>query len=121
MRKTQARQAIVELLTKAARPLSAREIVEATARARPDINKSTVYRFIKSLLEAKQLVGISLPGRGALYELRNEKQHCHFTCESCLEVVCLDGTEVEVDRLVPAGYTVFPDHLVLSGLYPKCS
>jgi hypothetical protein len=35
--------------------------------------------------------------------------------------VCLHGTEVGVDRLVPEGYTVFPDHLVLSGLCPKCS
>jgi Fur family ferric uptake transcriptional regulator len=121
MRKTQARQAIVDLLSKSDRPVPARDIVLGVARARPDINKSTVYRFIKSLLESQQLISIPLPGRGALYELRREGEHYHFSCERCQEVLCLDNTKLELGRLVPRGYTVTPQNLVLSGICPKCS
>ena len=67
MRKPQARQAIVAPLSKSDRTVPARDIVLGVTRARPDINTSTVYRFIKSLLESQQLISIPLPGRGALF------------------------------------------------------
>lgn len=121
MRNTQARTIIIDLLTRTKRPVSANEIVDHVARSRPDINKSTVYRFIKTLLESDQLVAISLPGRGAMYELKGENDHHHFTCESCHDVVCLDNSKVEIKRMVPKGYAVSPQQLVLSGRCPSCS
>lgn len=121
MRKTQARQAIVELLAKAHKPVTAREIVDGIAKSRPDINKSTVYRFIKSLIDTNQLVAIPLVGKGALYELRTDALHHHFACEKCQDVVCLDGADVQLRRMVPQGFSVSPQHVVLSGLCAKCS
>jgi Fur family ferric uptake transcriptional regulator len=121
MRKTQARQAIFDLLSKSGKPVTARDIALGVARARPDINKSTVYRFIKSLLDSQQLTLIPLPGRGALYELRRDEEHYHFSCERCLEVLCLDNSKLRVGGLVPRGYTLSPQNLLLSGLCPKCS
>ena len=50
MRKMQARRAVVDLLSISGRPIPTREIVQGVAGARPDINKPTAYRFIKSLL-----------------------------------------------------------------------
>lgn len=121
MRKTQARQAIIEVLRAAGKPISAKEIGEAVSRGRPDLNKSTVYRFIKSLLASEQLVAISLPGRGAVYELRSERGHHHFTCERCHTVVCLKKTGLELRKVVPKGYAVSAQNVVLSGLCPDCS
>ncbi|MFO0415768.1 MAG: Fur family transcriptional regulator, partial [Pseudomonadota bacterium] len=68
MRNTQARQAIIEFLSGRNKPTTAREIVEAVAKQRPEINKSTVYRFIKTLTESGKLATIPVPGKGAVYE-----------------------------------------------------
>jgi Fur family ferric uptake transcriptional regulator len=121
MRKTQAREAIIDTLKKAKRPVTAREIIDAVADSRPDINKSTVYRFIKSLLASEQIVAIALPGKGSLYELRGAGSHHHFTCEKCQKVVCLGNSQLELKRMVPKGFAISPQHLVLSGLCARCS
>jgi Fur family peroxide stress response transcriptional regulator len=120
MRKTQARQAIIDFLTSRKQPTSAKEIVEAVACDRPDINKSTVYRFIKVLTDSSQLATIPIPGKGALYELRKDEPHYHFTCERCEEVVCMERESSQLKQLVPRGYSVSPEQLVLSGICPAC-
>lgn len=122
MRRTQAREAIVESLKKAKQPIAAQEIIAAVAESRPDINKSTVYRFINSLLESEQIIAIPVPGRGALYELRCDRpQHHHFACEKCQKVVCLLDSQLELKRIVPRGFSISQQNIVLSGKCPRCS
>lgn len=120
MRNTQARTAIIDFLASRTQPTSAKEIVDAVSCERPELNKSTVYRFINSLLEGGQLVMIQVPGRGAVYELRTKDAHYHFTCEECQAVICMGRESSNLKRLVPRGYTVSPEHLVLSGVCPNC-
>jgi Fe2+ or Zn2+ uptake regulation protein len=121
MRKTQARQAIIDFLGSCEKPTSAKEIVEAVASDRPDINKSTVYRFIKTLTEGAQVTVVPIPGKGALYELKNRKPHYHFSCSRCSEVVCVDRDQSQLGQLVPRGFAVSAENLVLSGLCPDCA
>lgn len=120
MRNTQARKAIIDYLTAQDRPTSAKEIEDAVASGRPDLNKSTVYRFIKALTESGQLATIPVPGRGAMYELRKSEPHYHFTCERCEEVICMKQSAADVKRLLPRGYSVSAEQLVLSGVCPAC-
>ena len=89
MRKTEVREAVIELLQSSNRPISAQEMIDEISRQRPAINKSTIYRFINALIENELLVTIALPGRALLYELRDPDAHHHFTCEECQEVTCL--------------------------------
>jgi Fe2+ or Zn2+ uptake regulation protein len=120
MRKSEVREAIIELFKCSNRPIAAQEIIDEIARDRPAINKSTVYRFINTLIESELLVTIALPGRALLYELRDRDAHHHFTCEECHEVTCLKAARMRLNRMVPDGYSVSPQHLVLSGRCPKC-
>jgi Fe2+ or Zn2+ uptake regulation protein len=120
MRNTQARQLIIEFLKGCSRPTSAKSIVEYVSETRPDINKSTVYRFIKALTEDGQLATIQVPGKSAVYEMRGKSPHYHFTCQVCDEVVCMGKQKSEVRRLVPRGYSVSSEQLVLSGVCPSC-
>lgn len=120
MRKTEVREAVIDLLQSSNRPISAQEIIDEIARQRPAINKSTIYRFINALIENELLVTIALPGRAMLYELRDPDAHHHFTCEECHEVTCLKASKMRLHRLVPEGFSVSPQHLVLSGRCPKC-
>ena len=120
MRNTQARTAIVEFLSGRTKPTTAKQIVEYVAARRPDINKSTVYRFIKALTEDGQLATILVPGKGAVYELRKKSPHYHFTCERCEEVICMERESAQLKRLVPRGYSLSPEALVLSGVCPAC-
>jgi Fur family ferric uptake transcriptional regulator len=120
MRNTQARQLILEFLKERRHPTSAKEIVEHVAGTRPEINKSTVYRFIKALNEDGQLKTIHVPGRGAVYEMRSNRPHYHFSCERCDTVVCMGRDSSTMKLLVPRGYSVSSEQLVLSGLCPSC-
>jgi len=120
MRNTQARQLIVAFLRARTKPTTAREIVEHVAKKRPDINKSTVYRFIKTLTEGGQLSTIQVPGKGAVYEMRRRDPHYHFTCEKCDEVTCLKRDGAVIRKLVPRGYALSQEHVVLSGVCPSC-
>jgi Fe2+ or Zn2+ uptake regulation protein len=120
MRNTQARQLIVEFLKQRTKPTTAKEIVEHVSETRPDINKSTVYRFIKALTEDGQLATIQVPGKSAVFEMRTKDPHYHFTCERCDEVVCLGRESSQVKKLVPRGYSISQEQLVLSGVCPAC-
>jgi Fur family ferric uptake transcriptional regulator len=120
MRNTQARQLILKFLQEQEAPISAREIIDFVAKTRPDINKSTVYRFINTLSEDGLVSTIQVPGKGAVYEMRGERPHYHFNCELCDSVVCMGKDDAQIRRLVPSGYSVSQEQLVLSGVCPNC-
>jgi Fe2+ or Zn2+ uptake regulation protein len=120
MRNTKARQLIIKLLEGIHNPISAKEIVKHVSENRPEINKSTVYRFIKALTDEQQLITIQVPGRGAVYELSSKEPHYHFTCDSCETVVCMGREGSQIKKLVPRGYSISPNQLVLSGKCPSC-
>jgi len=120
MRNTQARQLIIEFLEGCSQPTSAKEIVAHVSTTRRDINKSTVYRFIKALTEDGQLATIQIPGKGAVYEMRSKAPHYHFSCEQCEKVMCMGKESSQIKKLVPKGYSISSEDLVLSGLCPSC-
>jgi Fe2+ or Zn2+ uptake regulation protein len=120
MRNTQARQCITEFLLKQKKPVTAKSIVDFVSKTRPDINKSTVYRFIKTLTEEGHLSTIQVPGRGAVYEMKAKSPHYHFTCNKCEEVICMGKESPKLKALVPRGFSVDQEDLVLSGTCSDC-
>ncbi|MET0268121.1 MAG: transcriptional repressor, partial [Duganella sp.] len=82
-RNTRQRQAIHQCITIAGRPLAPQEILEQAQQAVPGIGMATIYRNIKSLLEAGEITTVSLPGGGDRYELAGHGHHHHFHCRAC--------------------------------------
>jgi len=120
LRNTPARVEITATIRSSGRPISAVEILRNVAKKRADLNKTTIYRFLKALIDTGELVAISVPGKAARYELKDVAGHPHFVCQECSEVVCLT-TEINLANLLPTGFQISTESVVLSGRCPRCS
>ncbi|MDR3346684.1 MAG: transcriptional repressor [Campylobacteraceae bacterium] len=83
---TSAREAILDILSKAKSPLNYEQI---RSKMQADMDKGTFYRNI-SLFEGADIVQkLESDDRKWYFEL-SKKAHAHFICESCHSVICLD-------------------------------
>ncbi len=68
-RHTRQRQALVDALAGSGQALSPHELLERAKTAVPSLNLSTVYRQIKGLQDAGQIVRVELPGQPPRFEM----------------------------------------------------
>ncbi len=69
-RETRQRRAVLDALAGSGRTLSPPEILALAQRHAPSLNLSTVYRQVKALSEAGEVVKVQLPGQAARFEAR---------------------------------------------------
>lgn len=67
-RHTRQRQAVVDALARSGQALSPQDLLAQAKSAVPSLNLSTVYRQIKALQDAGQIVRVELPGQPARFE-----------------------------------------------------
>ena len=122
-RQTVQRRAILQALTDAPGPLTPGEILVEASRTHAGLGLATVYRNLKGLEEAGEVVAVHLPGESTRYEPLGRGHHHHFQCEGCegifelnasCPVAALEGVTL------PGGFRVKDHHLVLYGLCPEC-
>ncbi len=68
-RHTRQRQAVVDTLARSGQALSPQDLLAEAKSAVPSLNLSTVYRQIKGLQDAGQIVRVELPGQPARFEM----------------------------------------------------
>ena len=78
MRNTPIRKAILELMEKHSRPLSAEELL-----IRIPANKTTIYRQLESLARSGLLNQVRFADRKLRYEPSNRDHHHHLVCDRC--------------------------------------
>lgn len=118
-RNTRQRQAIQKAFSHAGRPLGPREVLEAAVTTVPGLGIATVYRTIKELVDAGEIVPVELPGENTRYEVSGKHHHHHFHCNKCSGVF-----EVEVcnfDATVPKGFRLEDHEVILYGLCDNCA
>lgn len=115
---TRQRNAIRSAIERAQRPLSPQEVLEAAQAAVPALGLATVYRNLKLLVDAQEVIAVSLPGDSPRYEAARLAHHHHFQCTVCQRVFDVHGCPGNLARLAPAGFTV--DHHELT-LYGRCA
>jgi len=121
-RQTQQRDAILEVITRAAGPLTVTEILDRAQTRVPGLGIATVYRTLKLLLDGGRIQTVILPSGETRYESAGLGHHHHFHCRSCDEVFDLEGCPVQVPRgSYEGGYTVEDHELTLYGTCPSCS
>lgn len=120
-RRTRQRDAVRRVVDAARHPLSAAEIHDAAARLQEGLGIATVYRTIKALLDAGELVAVSLPGDTPRYERAALGHHHHFHCRACGRVFEVDGCPGGLARLAPRGFAVDGHELVLYGRCKGCA
>ena len=121
-RSTEQRRAIREAVRNAGRPMRPEEVLEAAQRDVPTLGIATVYRNLKSMLDAGFLRAVELPGDPTRrYELAALDHHHHFHCRRCDRVYDIDICPGDLSRHAPAGFSVESHELLLHGICSDCS
>lgn len=119
-RYTRQRDAILNALVAAGRPLGPQEILGAAQAGAPSLGIATVYRTVKLLLEDGSIRAVTLPGEPARYEAADLGHHHHFKCTACDRVFDIDRCAGDLHRLVPPGFTLQSHDITLYGRCPEC-
>ncbi len=121
-RDTPQRRAIREVLTRAGRPMSPAEVLDAGRALTTGLGIATVYRNLKLLTESGWLCSVDLPGETTRYEVSGKPHHHHFLCRECdraFEVVehCPGNQRFSA----PSGFRVEAHEVVLYGVCATCT
>ena len=122
LRATAPRIAVLQLLSRADKPMSHSEVVDAIGTA--DWDQATLYRNLVKLVEADLARVASKVAGVSRYEARGDDDephlHPHFSCRVCGDVVCLPEARLAgtVDRKWRK--SVATSELELIGECPKC-
>ncbi len=121
-RDTPQRRAIREVLTRAGRPMSPTEVLDAGNALATGLGIATVYRNLKLLRESGWLCSVDLPGETTRYEVSGKPHHHHFLCRECdraFEVVerCPGNHRFSA----PSGFRVEAHEVVLYGVCATCT
>jgi Fur family ferric uptake transcriptional regulator len=123
LRRTAARERILQLLTRAGRPLSHQDVLRHF-KGRGSLDRVTVYRTLETLLEAGLLHRIQGMD-GAWRFCRHESaakcggNHIHFLCSACDQMSCLPEQPLPWISS-PDGAIIQSKQLVVHGLCAAC-
>ena len=120
-RSTRQRKAIEDALSHADRPMTPEELLELAQIAVPKLGIATVYRAIKEMRDAGDVVAVEVPGHPTCYEGADRGHHHHFHCRGCQRVFEVEGCVHGVNSIAPAGFSVEDHEIVLRGLCAACS
>ena len=120
-RTTRQKEAIKAALTDQNHPLLPDEIHRMALKSVPSLGIATVYRSLKSLMEAGPVRCVEIPGQPPRYEGTNKGHHHHFHCRSCQRVFdfqkCVEGLK----KLAPPGFRVMDHEIILYGHCRNCT
>jgi len=119
-RNTRQLRAILDVLDRANRPVSVEEIFGSAKMSEPGLGVATVYRAMKSLMEAGSVVSITLPGEGPRFESAGKGHHHHFRCSDCGRVFDNKACLGNLRRLVPRRFELTGHDLTLYGRCADC-
>jgi Fur family ferric uptake transcriptional regulator len=119
-RSTRQRSAIRAVIDAAGRPLSPQEVLDAAQGEVPALGIATVYRNLKLLVDAAEIVAVTLPGESPRYEPARHAHHHHFQCTTCKRVFDVHACPGDLAQLAPKGFTVEHHELTLYGRCDHC-
>lgn len=120
-RKTKQRDALAEILERAASPLSVTELFDAASKQVEGLGVATVYRTIGSLLDAGLIEAVEIPGEPTRYERSDKGHHHHFQCERCDRVFDIHGCLDNLRRLLPPKFKLSGHAVTLYGICAGCA
>jgi Fe2+ or Zn2+ uptake regulation protein len=122
MRRTAARQTILEVLFSTSDHLTAEELAERVQRRFPSVDVSTVYRTL-DVLEGLEIVDhVHLAHGPAVYHLA-EDDHQHLVCEQCGRVEELPAERLRTfARMLrdDFGFEINRRHFAIAGVCSAC-
>jgi Fur family ferric uptake transcriptional regulator len=95
-------------------------VLEQAQQEVPGIGLATIYRNLKSLVEAEELKVVQLPGENPRYERVGHSHHHHFQCRQCNRVFDVHACPGNLAKLAPEGFSVEDHELTLYGRCADC-
>jgi len=120
-RSSRQRNAVQHAIAHAHQPLLPPEILALAQVQQPTLGIATVYRNLKILLDAGEVLTVELPGEPTRYESAHRGHHHHFHCSRCLQVFDIPGCPPQLEQFAPAGYQVERHELTLYGVCAQCA
>lgn len=120
-RTTRQRKAIEDALRGSVQPMTPEELLSLAQASVPRLGIATVYRAIKDMRDAGEVVAVEVPGHPTCYETAHRGHHHHFHCRGCQRVFEVEGCVHGVDGLAPAGFRVEDHEILLRGICALCS
>jgi Fur family transcriptional regulator, ferric uptake regulator len=117
---TRQREAILNTLRRADRPLTAQEIREGANADSAGIGLATVYRALKTFMGRNEVLLVEIPGNPPCYEPADRGHHHHFMCDCCRHIFDLHGCVPDLDTLVPRDFSVRRHDITLYGVCAAC-
>jgi Fur family transcriptional regulator, ferric uptake regulator len=122
-RMTPQRELLLSILAKAAKHLTADEILAQVHRTYPRLNKSVVYRNLELLTELGLISRVDLGQGHVEYEVHRHPHHHHLVCRRCkatLEITSETFATLQHQLLERYGFVADLDHLAIFGLCQSC-
>ena len=121
-RKTQQRDAILQVIAEASGPLSVPEIHQRALEKLETLGIATVYRTLKLLQEGAQIQPVILPSGESRFESAEHGHHEHFQCRQCSQVFDVHTCPLPLARgaTLPGGFIIEDHELTFYGTCPDC-
>lgn len=121
-RKTQQREAILQVIADAPGPLSVPEIHQKATEKLDSLGIATVYRTLKLLQENEQIQAVILPTGESRFESAEHGHHEHFQCRTCTRVFDVHTCSLPKTRgaTLPGGFVIEDHELTYYGTCPDC-
>jgi Fur family transcriptional regulator, ferric uptake regulator len=120
---TDQRLAILKALHEGRVHVIVQEVFEIVHETFPEINFTTIYRFLRTLTENNFVTEVRMGGLPARYELTPKSHHDHLTCVSCGKICEFENHHIEELQEKVAkqfGFRLTSHVLELYGMCPVC-
>ncbi len=100
---------------------TAEQVYEHVVLTYPTISKATVYRNLRQMVDAGELLSVGTFNGSTHYDHRCH-EHSHFVCESCGGVFDVDGnySDILARATGTKGIEIKNYQLTFSGICDKC-
>ncbi len=120
---TRAREAVIQALADAPRPLSIADLHSAAQGHAADIGLVTVYRTLELLVELKLVRPVHLLENCHGYALATPGHTHHVVCQRCNRVIEIEGCDLHAfleEVTASTGYQITGHWLEIAGICPEC-
>ena len=117
---TPQRQKVFDILLQKRDHPTAEEVFIRAKQAMPDISMATVYNCLDALVKCRLARQVTLD-RGATRFCPNMREHGHFHCDTCGNVLDVDLPEELCCLNLPAGFKVGHYEIAIHGVCADCA